>query len=196
MARGQLRHLARAHQHRGLVAERIEDLARETHRDRADRDRAVADQGGLAHAFGDLKGLVKCAMEHQPDRRGLRRLRVCEFQLAKNLRLANDHRVEARADAKQMADRVAPAEVVQRLVERGAFDLAIRGEEARDCRPGALSIRGDADDLDAIAGREQRGLADAGRMSSDVAAPARLRSRHRQAARGPRPARCDGSRRV
>ena len=135
-------------------------------------------------------------MEHQPDGRGLGRLRVGELQLAENLRLADDHRIEAGADAKQMAHRVAPVEVVQRIAERAALDLAIGGEEARDFILGARGIRGDADDLDAIAGREQRGLADAGGLLEALQRGRDFGLRDMRAARGPRPARCDGSRRV
>ena len=65
LARGQLGHLARTHQHHGLVAERVEDLSGQAHRGRADRDRAAADKRRLAHPLGDRERAMKSAMQHQ-----------------------------------------------------------------------------------------------------------------------------------
>ena len=72
---------------------------------------------------------MKGAMQHQADTLRLGRVRVREFELAENLRLADHHRVEARADAEQMAYGVAPLETIERAGEQRGVDLAIGGKE-------------------------------------------------------------------
>ena len=51
-ARRQLGHLAGPHQHRGFVCQRVEDFSRQAYRRRADRYRAMADQGCFADPLG------------------------------------------------------------------------------------------------------------------------------------------------
>ena len=108
MARGQLRHLAGPHQHHGLVFEPVEDLPRQRHRRRTYRDRAAPDKGDAPDPLGDREGAMERAVEHQAGGAGLGRLRIGDFQLTQDLRLAHDHRVETRADAEQMARGLAP----------------------------------------------------------------------------------------
>ena len=97
-------------------------------------------------------------MQDEADAARLGRLRVRELELAEDLRLADHHRIEARTDAKQMADGVAAVEMVERVGERVAIDFAIGGEKFERFVGGARRVGGHADHLDAIAGRNQRGL--------------------------------------
>ena len=80
----------------------------------------MTDQGRLADPLGHRECLMKCAMEHQPGRFRLDRLSIGGFELAKYLRLAYHHRVQARADPEQMAHRVAPFVTVKRWRERAS----------------------------------------------------------------------------
>ena len=83
---------------------------------------------------------MKRAMEHQPGGAGLGRLRVGDLELTEDLRLADDHRVEARADPEQMAHRVAAVEAVERAAKSAALDPAVGGEKAGDFVAGARGV--------------------------------------------------------
>ncbi len=152
VARREFGHFSRAHQHHGLVGQTVENFAGETHRRGADGDRAVADERGLAHALGDRERLVECTMEHQSGAAGLDRLRVCDFKLAEDLRLADYHRVETCADPEEMTGCLAAGKIVERRCKCFGCDAAIGGEEAGCLGGGARVISGDSNDLDAVTG--------------------------------------------
>ena len=61
-------------------------------------------------------------MQNQADAARLGRLRVRELELTEYLRLADDHRIETRADAEQMTRGVAAGETVNRFGELGLRD--------------------------------------------------------------------------
>ena len=79
-------------------------------------------------------------MEDQAGGARLGRLRIGVFELAEDLRLADDHRIETRADAKQMAHGGARLMPVKRGGERGGIDAAIARQKARSPGPGARSL--------------------------------------------------------
>ncbi len=90
MARHQIAHFTGADQHDGLIVETVENPPGEIHRDRAHRHRAAADPGFAAHAFGDGERTMEQAMQDRPDGSRLLRRVVILFQLAENLRFADD----------------------------------------------------------------------------------------------------------
>ena len=101
---------------------------------------------------------MKGTMQHQPGGARLGRVTVRQLELAEDLRLADHHRVETGADAEQMAHRVAALEAIERAGEQRGVDLAVGGEKATDFVDSAGWVLGHADDLDAVASRNQRGL--------------------------------------
>ena len=161
MARRQLAHLAGADQHRGLVLETVEDRARQLDRRRADRHRAAGDAGLGAHPLGDRERLVEPAVQHRAGGADAGGAGVELLQLAEDLRLADHHRVEARGDAEEMADRVAPASSVEmrRQIARRAALRARRNSAMRSTTPPARARA--ADHLDPVAGADDGRLVDA-----------------------------------
>ncbi len=158
MPRDELRHLARADQHRGLVRERLEDLQREVDRDRADGDAPRRDAGLGAHALRDRERLVEDAVEDGAGRARLGGEVVEALQLAEDLRLADHHRVEARRHAEEMADGVAVVMDEEMLREGRRRDAALAREELAD-RPGyGIVVAPERERFDSIAGRDERRL--------------------------------------
>ena len=98
----ELRHLACAQHHRMTSAERAEDLGRELHGSGAGRRRTSADTGLVAHATTNHQRRLKEPAEHRPRGTAASLPRVAH--LAMNLRLAEDHGVDAGGDAKEMRD--------------------------------------------------------------------------------------------
>ena len=114
MARGQLRHLARAHDHDGAVGQRAENLARQLHRRVADRNGHLADAGLRAHPLGHAEGAGDQAVQPAADRAAILGRGVGGLELAQNLRLADHHGIQAGGHAEQVMDGVAalvPVEV-------------------------------------------------------------------------------------
>src|SRR5260370_35837621 len=99
-------------------------------------------------------------MPPRADAGRLGRLRVGELQLSENLRLADYHRVEARADPKHVTGGFAPGETVTRVIEHSPLYGSIRGQERERFFGGSGRIRGRPDYFDSIAGRDQRTLRD------------------------------------
>ena len=105
-ARGQLAGLAGADHDHAPAAQVAERLLRELHRDRADRDAAGADAGLGAHALAGGERLAEQAV-HERARGALdQRQLVGALDLALDLGLADDHRVEPGGDPEQVARRV------------------------------------------------------------------------------------------
>src|ERR1700719_4039721 len=107
-------------------------------------------------------------MQNQSDAARLGRLRIRELELTQYLRLADDHRIETRADAEQMARGVAAGETVNRIRELGLRDSSISGQKFERLVRRARRIDGDSYHLDAIAGRYQRRLCDRGRLAQSA----------------------------
>src|ERR1700682_5760009 len=120
----------------------------------------MSDKGALADPLGHSEGLVKRAMQHQADAARLGRLRVGELQLAENLRLADDHRVEARADAEQMPRCFTAGETVYSIAPQISRDASIRGQKFARRFAAAAGIPRHSNYFDAVAGRDQRSFRD------------------------------------
>ena len=129
MAGGELGHLAGADEEDGLAFERVEDLAGEIDGDRGDGDGAGADLGFGADLFGDGEGALEEAFEGGGDGADLAGDGVGLFDLAEDLRLADDHAVERAGDAEEMADGFALAELVEVRLEIGCGDVEVFVEE-------------------------------------------------------------------
>ena len=97
-------------------------------------------------------------MQHQAGGARLGRAAVRDLELAEDLRLADHHRVEARADAEQMAHGVRSLEAIERAGEQSSVDLTVGGEEADRFVDRMGGVGRHADNLDAVTGRNQRGL--------------------------------------
>ena len=161
MARGELAHRPGADQHRGLVVELLEDRPREVDGRRRDRHGFAGNARLRAHALRDGERAVEDSMQHGSGRAGERRLLVMVLHLAEDLRLADDHRVEARGDAEQMPHALASGVRVEMRRELRVRHVALGGEELADPRleTARAGVLGDArDDLDAVARRDDRRL--------------------------------------
>ena len=154
---GQLRHLAGAEDEDVQRREVAEDLARQLDRRIADRDRPLAEAGFGADPLADGERGVEEAMGHGAGKVQVARQRVGALHLAENLRLADDQRVEAAGDAKEVARRIVAAVDVEMLGEPAGLDAVILAEEARDGVGRRLAVA-EAVDLRAVAGRQDDGL--------------------------------------
>ena len=194
LARRELAHLAGADQQRRLVVEGVEDVARQLDRRRADRHRLLGDAGLGAHALGHRERLVEAAMQHAPRRADGRGHRVLLLQLAEDLRLADDHRVEARGDAEEVAHGLAPVMHVEVRRQRVGVDAvrAARGTTAGSAATASASLPQATTStrlqVETITPSSTPGSST--RRAQRRLEPA-VRERHR--ARAPRPARCGGS---
>ena len=135
LARRELAHRACADQHRGLVLEAVEDAARQLDGRRADGDGFLRDPGLAPHALGDRERLVKAAMEHATRRTDRRRHPVLLLQLPEDLRLTDDHGIEAGGDAEEVANRLAIGVRVEVRRQGGVRDAVLAGEERRQRAP-------------------------------------------------------------
>ena len=126
MARRLLAHLAGAHDQNPLAFERAENLTRQLHRDRGDGDRGVADLGLGAHPLGDHEGALQHLVQMATDGPCGTGCQVAALHLAEDLRLTNDHGVEAAGDAEEVPHRF----LLPVLVEVRAEDLRVDVEIA------------------------------------------------------------------
>ena len=117
VARRKLRHLSRADQHHSPLLQRSEYLARKFHGCVTDRNSADADIGLGAHSLGDAECARDYRVQQPVDGALILRERVGGLQLAEDLRLADDHRVQACGDSEEMANRIPAFEAVQVLLE-------------------------------------------------------------------------------
>ena len=149
----------------GLAAQAAEDLAGEIDGDRCDGDGGAADLGLGADSLGHREGALQERFERRGDGAGLARDGVGLLDLAEDLRLADDHGVERAGDAEEMADGLALAELVEVRFEEGGGYGEVLVQEAE--KVGGIAVAGvvlDGEELDAVAGGEDEGLADAGLM--------------------------------
>ena len=165
VARGEVGHLARADEQDGLAAQAAEDLAGEIDGDRCDGDGGAADLGLGADSLGHREGALQERFERRGDGAGLARDGVGLLDLTEDLRLADDHGVERAGDAEEMADGLALAKLVEVRFEGGGGNGEVLVQEAE--KVGGIAVAGvvlDGEELDAVAGGEDEGLADAGLM--------------------------------
>ena len=104
-ARGQLGGLAGADDQHPAVSQLAERALRELDGDRGDRQRALRDPGLRAGALAGGERVAEQPVEDRPGRALDERQLVGALDLALDLGLADDHRVEARGDAEEMLGR-------------------------------------------------------------------------------------------
>ena len=158
----QLGGLAGADDEHAAVAEVAERAPRQLDRDRGDRDVLLADPGLIAGAAAGGEGAAEEAVEDRPGAALDQSQLVGALDLALDLGLAEDHRVEPGGDAEEVADRVAGAQRVEVAEQLGGADLGLAGEHAERGRLGLDRVGDDQVELGAVAGRDRRRLVDAG----------------------------------
>ncbi len=162
-ARGQLGRLAGADQQHAALGEVAERPLRELDGDRRDGDRALADPGLGADP---LAGGERAAEEPVEDRAGRaldQRELVGALDLALDLGLAEDHRVEPGGDPEEVAGGLEPRVGVEALDQLGRADAGLAGERAERQRLGLDRVGDDQVELGPVAGRDRGGLADRAR---------------------------------
>ncbi len=96
VARSQFAHLARADQEHSSSVQRAEDLPRQVHCHRRNRNAVRADLGLGPHFFRRRKCALQQMLQLPAHCPGRSRHRKSFFYLAQNLRLAHHHRIETR----------------------------------------------------------------------------------------------------
>ena len=99
---------------------------------------------------------MKQPAEHRSDGPGGRGGRVGVFDLAENLRLANDQRVEAGGDAKQVLRRLEVRKVVDVFRESGSIDAVKVAEEGRQVGARGVGVLAGDVQLGPVAGGDHR----------------------------------------
>ena len=169
-SRGQLAHLARAHQQDVLVLQLAEDLARQLDRHVRDGHRVVADAGLRARPLGRGQRPVAQRVQGAAQRARLLRGVVGLLHLAQDLRLAHHHGLEAGRDAERVPDRLRPRQPVDAspsvaggaAVEAHEEGLDHLGRIGRRSRAFVRRRARPAVHLDAVAGGEDHRLVEAG----------------------------------
>jgi hypothetical protein len=174
--RGGLGHLPGAHEQHRVPREVAEDAPREVHGHAADAHRAGPERGLGAHALRDGERARHAAPEQVAERPRLDGEVVRLLHLAEDLRLAEDHALEARRDPEDVADgllAVALVEVARELLvarERRVIAQHLAHRVEGGLRHRLTRAR---EDLDAVARGEEEGL-------GDLAARAEPREQHGQ----------------
>ncbi len=153
-ADGEFAHLAGADDDEPFFREVLEDLLREARGHRRYRDVLLAERGRGVDALRDGEGLLEQPVEDAA--RGARGLggEVGVLHLPDDLRLAEDHGVQARRHAEEVADRVAPLVVIEGGGEGvGGDAVALRQHLGDRRRLGRGSVVHRIE-FDAVAGRE------------------------------------------
>ena len=101
---------------RGALLETGEHGVGHRHRRGRDRHRVGADVCLGPHTLGHRERRLEQAVEHRSGAAGLLRRAIGVLELAQDLRLAEDHRVETGRDAKGVRDRGALVEPVQTVL--------------------------------------------------------------------------------
>ena len=125
----------------------------------ADAHGALADGGLGAHALADLERVPEQLVEDDGRAAAVAGLLVGGLELGDDLRLADDHRVEARGDAEQVRDGAVAGVAVQRRLQLAGATPACRARcsqrrLARRQRVAPVQVQ-----LGAVAGAERDGLA-------------------------------------
>ena len=113
--RGQLARLTRAEQHHAPLGQVAEHVLGEVHGHRGHGHARGADAGLRAHALARRQGRCEQAVGQRAGRAGLHRRLVGALDLTLDLGLAEDHRLQARGHAIQLAGRLAVARRVDLL---------------------------------------------------------------------------------
>ena len=159
--RDQLGGFAGADHEHAALGEVAEGAARQLDRHRGDRDAALADRGLLAGAATGGERAAEEAVEDRPGRSLDQRQLVGALDLALDLGLADDHRVEPGGDPEEVADGLARAQRVEVAEQLGRAQLGLAGEDAEGGRLRFDGVGDDQVELGAVAGRERRRLVDA-----------------------------------
>ena len=159
----QLGGLAGADDQHPAVGEVAERPPRQLDRDRGNRDALLADPGLLAGAAAGGEGAAEEAVEDRPGAALDQGQLVGAFDLALDLGLADDHRVEPGGDPQQVAGGLDRAQRVEVAEQLGRADLRLAGEHAQCGRLGLDRVGDDQVELGAVAGRDRRRLVDPGR---------------------------------
>ena len=158
VARGELAHLPRPDQQHRLALEALEDPPRQLHRRVGDRHREPPDLGLRPHALGRAERLAHQGVEHRA--RGARGLGEGEgvLHLPQDLRLAQDHGVEARRDAERVQRGLVAGRGVEQRLELPPGHAAMAAEPAERLRARLARHRGHPVDLDPVARGEDHDL--------------------------------------
>jgi len=105
---------------------------------------------------------VKRRFVRRPGRAGGERLLVGALDLALHLGLADDHRLQARADAEELACGIAVARRVEALGQLDRAHVGAPGEHPEQPRSRRRRIGDDERQLGAVAGRDDDRLVDVG----------------------------------
>ena len=154
----QLGGLAGADDEDAALGEVAEGAARQLDRDRRDRETLLADPGLLAGAAAGGERGAEEAVEDRPGRTLDQRQLIGAFDLPLDLRLADDHRVEAGGDAQQVAGRLGRAQRVEVAEQLGRPDLGLAGEDTEPCRLRLDRVGDDQVQLGPVAGGDRRRL--------------------------------------
>src|SRR3954469_1932718 len=150
-----LARLARADDDDAALREVADGLARELDGDRRDADPLAADAGLRADALARLERGAEQAVRHRAGRARRQRELVRAADLALDLGLADDHRLEPAGDAVELARGVAVARRVDDLREGGRADARARGELRERIGLGLHRVGRDEVELGAVAGRDR-----------------------------------------
>ena len=155
---GQGRDLAGAHHQHAPPFQPAEDLARQLDGGKAHRDRAFAERRLGSHPLADPEGRLEQARQQGADALPVGGDLERVLDLAQDLRLADDHGIEAGRHAKQVPRRVAVRPLEQVRHERLGLHPVIAGQELDDFSARLQRIVAGDVDLRAVAGREQHRL--------------------------------------
>ncbi len=156
----QLGGLAGADDEDAAVGEVAERPSRQLDRDGGDRDAGLADPGLLPGAAAGAERAAEEAVEDRPGGALDHRQLVGAFDLALDLGLAEDHRVEPGGHLQQVASGLVGAQRVEVAEQLGRSDLRLAGEDAERGRLGLDRVGDDQVELGAVAGRDRRRLVD------------------------------------
>ena len=151
----ELRGFARADDECGAAVVVVKEAVGEFDTGSGDGDVVGADGGAVADLFGDGEALLEEALQHAADGAGFFAEVVGLFELAEDLRFAEDERVQPAGDAVDVADGIAVA-VVEGDGGEG-FRRGVFGSREPLCEAGGVAA--DGVDFAAVAGGEQRDFA-------------------------------------
>ncbi len=141
-----------------------EDGLREIDGDVGDADVAFGDGGIGADVFCGLERFLKNSVEDGSGVAAGLGARVSVFDLTEDFGFADHLGVDAGRDLEEVVERGGAAEMEADAFELGGVDVLLRAEGGLDMRDGG-GIAGDAVEFDAIAGVEQRELAETTQLS-------------------------------
>ncbi len=140
VAHGELGHLAGADDEDLLALEAAEDLAREVDGNGGDGDAGGADAGLGADPFGDVEGALQQWVERGGDGADLASYAPGLLDLAEDLGLADDERIERTGDAEEVADGLALAVLVDVWLNGGGGDVQEVVEEGEHAVVGRVKL--------------------------------------------------------